>query len=217
MTDSEEFCEGVLRMLRHDLRTPLAAMVSLADLMSTDPASPPSERQARMLRMMRHSGEQLLEMLATMQQYADLQGPMPPPGPVSLASVLREAVDGARALAERRGVGLELETPEPVQVIGRAAQMHAMLEHLLRNAIQHTPCGGVVRVQAVCAPDSVALSVWDEGPGFSLEELGRPFQRGPGSREPGAGLGLAIVVQVAQLHGGTVEAGGGRVQVTLPR
>lgn len=217
MTDPEEFCEGVLRMLRHDLRTPLAAMVSLADLMATDPGSPPSERQARMLRMMRHSGEQLLEMLSTVQQYADLQGPLAAPQPVALTHLLRETVDAAQASAARRNIRVELKPGEAVELTGRRSQLAAMLEHLLRNAVQHTPAGGLVQVQTLCEPGSVVVSVSDEGPGFSLDALGRPFERGPAAREPGAGLGLAIVTQVAALHGGTVQAGDGRVRVTLPR
>jgi signal transduction histidine kinase len=83
------------------------------------------------------------------------------------------------------------------------------LANLLDNAIKFSPPGGIVTLGAAMHPDRVDLSVRDQGPGIPLDDRDRAterFFRGEAARHtPGAGLGLALVQAVAQLHGGTLS------------
>jgi two-component system sensor histidine kinase GlrK len=102
-----------------------------------------------------------------------------------------------------------------------------MIDNLLSNAIKFSPPGGAVRVAARCVHEQLELDVADSGPGISAEDRPRvfePFYRGELAAETlvkGTGIGLSVVREHAQLHGGTVEVvvdgqPGARLRVTLP-
>jgi signal transduction histidine kinase len=115
--------------------------------------------------------------------------------------------------------GGPLEAPV-APLLGDAGALRRLVDNLLHNAITYSPRRGRVDVELSDGGAELRLEVRDQGPGFSEEQLERvflPFVRGDDSR--GAGLGLAIVRQVATEHGGAAwaEPGpGGRVVVTLP-
>jgi cell cycle sensor histidine kinase DivJ len=100
-----------------------------------------------------------------------------------------------------------------------------MLINTLGNAIKFTPEGGRVIVSAAAAEGALQLDTIDNGPGFppgDREKLGRPFERGAGgARAEGTGLGLALVRELARLHGGSLSlldapGGGAQVRISLP-
>jgi signal transduction histidine kinase len=101
-----------------------------------------------------------------------------------------------------------------------------VLDHLLDNAVRHTPAGTPVRVAVEGAPDVVAVSVADAGPGVPAEMLAHLFERfyrGDTARgRGGAGLGLTVAAAIVQAHGGSMHAAqapptGLHVTVRLPR
>jgi len=142
--------------------------------------------------------------------------------PVDLAAVAREAEERLRPQAAAAGVTVAVEGGAAPATAdhGRALQV---VSNLLENAIRISPEGSAVTLAA--APG--AISVGDEGPGIPPEELPRAFERfhlraraGHGSPE-GAGLGLAIVRELSEAMGGSVEvenlpARGARFTVRLP-
>jgi signal transduction histidine kinase len=85
-----------------------------------------------------------------------------------------------------------------------------VLGNLLRNAIRHTPPGGIAAVTAAARPDGVTLEVCDTGEGIPPGELPhiweRFYQGANGRRDGGAGLGLALVKELVEAMGGRVEA-----------
>ena len=107
-----------------------------------------------------------------------------------------------------------------------AALIERAVANLIDNALRYTPEGSAVTLSAKAEADGVALTVADSGPGIAPQDLAHVFERffqGSRHREGRghAGLGLAIVRRVAQLHGGTVQAanraGGGAVfTIALP-
>lgn len=123
--------------------------------------------------------------------------------------------------ARARGIALELDVP-PLELRGDADALAILLRNLLDNALRHA--AGVVRVQARAADATVGLAVRDDGPGMTPEQRSRAFDRFyRGTESGGAGLGLALVKRVAELHGGSaafVDGLDGRglgVEVVLPR
>jgi signal transduction histidine kinase len=105
--------------------------------------------------------------------------------------------------APARGMAAALTVPGDQYMVQQA------LANLLDNAIKFSPPGGVVTLAAEPQADRIELSVCDRGPGIPLADRARAperFFRGEAARHtPGAGLGLALVQAVAQLHGGTLE------------
>jgi two-component system sensor histidine kinase TctE len=125
-----------------------------------------------------------------------------------------------RAIAKEIDLGLELTT---APVNGDALLIGELLSNLLDNAISYTPSGGRVTIRSACTAAYSVLEVEDEGIGIPAEEREKVFSRFyrvEGSPGEGCGLGLAIVHEIAHLHGGTVEIqmpAGGRGTLVVVR
>lgn len=145
---------------------------------------------------------------------------------VDLAALVRGQAETQAARAEQAGLGFDLVAPAaPVWVMGERAQLSALADNLVDNALKFTPAGGAVTVRLAVENDSVVLAVEDTGIGIPPDELPQLFRRFHRARNataiPGSGLGLAYIKAVAERHGGRVAAEnrdpGVRVTVTLPR
>jgi len=151
--------------------------------------------------------------------------------PVELGAIVGHVVDSARPGAEERGVQLDTMLARvPGIVVGDADRLEQVVRNLLSNAIKFTPRGGRVAVQlAGDEKQGATISVRDTGQGIAHDFLAHVFDRfrQDGSRalmraHGGLGLGLAIVRDLVELHGGTVraesggEGQGARFTVTLP-
>ena len=141
--------------------------------------------------------------------------------------VLEAAAGRARAAAQMDGRSIVVQGARPDGALVRADpdRIAQMLDNLVTNALRHGQ--GTITLSAEQHEDLVELHVSDEGPGFPPELIDRPFERfARGSdaraREPGSGLGLALVEAVAVAHGGYARArnreeGGADVWIALPR
>lgn len=152
--------------------------------------------------------------------------------PVAVVPIVQATAESLRAVAEAQGVTLSLQLPEglpPVQA--DPERLGQVLRNLLVNALQHTPAGGSVTVQAEETQEGVQVSVADTGRGIAPEDLPHVFERfwrGDPSRaraspwSEGTGLGLSIVQSLIAAHGGRIwvesELGKGSVfRFVLPR
>ncbi len=197
----------------HELRTPLTQLHTRAQLLErglADGGDPQLLRAdaGRLVAGTRHLGEIVQDLLLAAQLRA---GPVDA-GPVDLAELAREAVDAERVRADARGVRLRVEGDAPAPVRGVATPLRRVLAALLDNALAHTPAGGHVRIQLSTADrDTVSCVVTDDGEGFPDADRDVIFQRfargGHGDRRR-FGLGLALVREVVQAHGGSVRASG---------
>jgi hypothetical protein len=130
---------------------------------------------------------------------------------LSLASVdLRDLIAQAAARWAGRGAdgGIDLEVDalaEPVMIEADAAALASVLDHLIDNALAGTPSGGRVAIGAERAHGQVSLSVADTGRGIPFDVQARLFERFSGLEGAGAGLGLALVKALVELHGGWVS------------
>jgi two-component system sensor histidine kinase TctE len=196
----------------HQLRTPLSVLRTQVDfaLRETDPAEVRRallamheglDRAVRMANQMlalaRARDASLLEGGAVME-VVDL---------VELAQgVARQLLPSARA--KRLDFGVENQTT-PIPVLGSDWLLREALLNLVDNAIRYAPVGSAVTVHVLCDERHALLQVEDQGPGMNahdLERAGVRFRRGAaGKHLPGAGLGLAIVRTIAQMHGGSLR------------
>lgn len=136
--------------------------------------------------------------------------------PVELSTVVASAVETARPAAEARGVRLQVVLdPSAGQVSGDANRLQQVFWNLLSNAVKFTPKDGRVQVRLERVNSHVEIVVSDTGQGIAVEFLPHVFDRfrqadqTPARSHGGLGLGLAIVRQLVEMHGGTVSVASG--------
>ena len=197
----------------HELKTPLTVVGGMAETLVDDEM--PAEQR-------RHFAEAIVVNARRMQRIVDdlldlsrieSGGWQPNPTLVDLRAVAPEAVEAARAAAERKGVSLVLELPdEACCVWADPTAVRQILGNLVDNAVRYTSMGTVTVFTEVDAEGGTWLGVRDTGTGIPAAHLPRIFERfyrvDPArSREAGGtGLGLAIVRHLTEAHGGRVDA-----------
>ena len=213
----------------HELRTPLAALRTFNQLLMEGAADDPDAR-TEFLESSQGQIERLDWLAQNLLELSKLDS-----GLVLLdlrPDDLRAAVESAAhqhdALAERRGVKVELDLPpRPVRIRHDPPRIGQVVANLVGNAVKFTPRGGTVRVSVEATTDGARIDVVDTGVGIDPNELPHIFERfyrgsrANEARGSGSGLGLAIVRSIVDIHGGTVtvESGsstGSRFTVRLP-
>jgi signal transduction histidine kinase len=189
----------------HQLRTPLTALrLRLENLARDVPPEGEDELAAALAEVERLNG--LVDaLLALARADADAGAA----GRVELAALVHERADAWNALAEERGVRFAVLAQDGVAAHAAEERLRQALDNLLENAVEVSPRGGTVTLEARAAAPWVELRVRDEGPGLSAEERKRAFDRFWRARAgDGSGLGLAIVRRLVEADGGSVELQG---------
>jgi len=213
----------------HELRTPLAALRTFNQLLMEGAAEDPDARgeflesSAGQIDRLDWLAQNLLELskLDSGLVLLDLR-------PDDLRAAVESAAHQHDALAERRGVKVELDLPaRPVRIRHDPPRIGQVVANLVGNAVKFTPRDGAVRVSVEPTTDGARIDVADTGVGIDANELPHIFERfyrgsrANEARGSGSGLGLAIVRSIVDIHGGTVsvESGpgtGSRFTVRLP-
>jgi len=224
--ESERLRNSLLAAISHDLRTPLSALVGMADSLAMTQADPAS-RQAEIAASMREAALRMNSQVSNLLDMARLQS-----GQVQLNLQwlpLEEAVGSAlRAMEgtlDPRRVRVSLPPDLPLLHVD-AALFERVLCNVLENAGKYTPPGTPIEISAAVAGDRVRVMIDDRGPGLPRnreESIFQMFERGrKESATPGVGLGLAICRAIVEAHGGVITgetraAGGARFTIELPR
>ena len=197
----------------HEIRTPLNAVLGWARLLESKQVPPERADHAiaaivRNASALAHLIDDLLDMSRILKGAVRLAVQ-----PVDLTAVAQEALDAVRPLAAARHVQITFDaTAGSRTVSGDPDRLRQVIWNLLSNAIKFTPDGGRVDVVIASANDHVEIRVVDTGQGISPSFLPHVFERfrqaddATTQRHTGLGLGLGIVRQLAELHGGTVHA-----------
>jgi two-component system sensor histidine kinase PrrB len=223
---------GFAGNVAHELRTPLTSMQTNLEVLAANPGLPLHERNAIVTDVVDQQ-HRLLEALEALRLLArgDLAA-----GDLLEVTDLAEIVDGAVAQARARfpEATIELSIPaDPPPTAVWPEGVRVLLDNLIRNAVTHgaPPDGSTPRVAVSLTSEAGEwiLAVDDNGPGIPEAERAQVLQRfarGSGSRTVGSGLGLALVAQQAELHGGRVTIedapgfeggrGGARIAVRAP-
>ncbi len=197
----------------HELRTPLASIQGYTETLMDGALEDPAHNM-RFLGIIRHNAERLARLTADLltlsrieQKRQNLEFERYP-----VNSLIREAVDVVKPIAEKSGIHLETEfVAEGAGVWCDVESVSQVLSNLLDNAIKYTPAGGSITVGAHPAGQFFELYVRDTGAGIPAEDLPRLFERfyrvdKARSRElGGTGLGLSIVKHLVALHSGAVR------------
>lgn len=223
LASHEDLRRRMVSDVAHELRTPLTNLRCELEAIQDGLAAADPSRIASLHDEVLHLGR-LVDDLQDLA-LAESGGLQLQRGPLDLHALAAHVIDRFAAEAERRSISLSV-SGERVEVEGDATRVAQIIRNLVSNAFRHTPDGGAIRVRVTPHSDHVSLVVEDSGSGIPEGELERIFERfyrvdEARTRERGgAGLGLAIVRRLVELHGGRVWAENGspgaRFTVTLP-
>jgi len=198
-----------LAMLGHELRNPLAPIVTALDLAKLRGTSAIEARDIeRPVRQVQRLVDDLLDTARVARGTLVLEK-----RPLEISVAVRDAVEAVQPAVAEASHALRTDVPATgLTVDGDAGRLTQVVSNLLLNAVRFTDPGGVILVEGSRQGDQVVLRVSDNGQGIDAELLPRIFEAFVTSRAPGLphgaglGLGLAIVRNIVEFHGGTVSA-----------
>jgi len=218
-----------LAMLAHELRNPLAPIVSAATMLSNFELQPSMVQRAADI-IARQAGhmtsliDDLLDVSRVTRGKVELEFVE-----LDLKDVLADAIEQVRPLIEKHDHRLVLESmPAPLLVVGDRKRLVQVMTNLLSNAAKYTLEGGRIEVRLSTRGALIDVAIRDDGIGMSPELIASAFDlfsqgtRGLDRSQGGLGIGLALVRSLLKLHGGEVTAAsdgpgcGSTFRVTLP-
>lgn len=228
LTQVEELKSNFLRMMSHDLRTPLARIQGMANIVMTDPAQL-SESQRHAIETIRASSEELSDFIGSILSLGRIESKDVKLHLKSrdLNSLLREVIKKCEFLARRRGIEIRTEFEPMFSFKVDEDLIRQVFTNLIENAIKYSPDDAKILVSTEEVDGRAVVQVADQGIGIPKNDLPMVFDKFFRSRNArnseanGSGLGLYLVKYFVELHEGEVdvesESGkGSTFTVTLP-
>ncbi len=222
---TEQLRSTLLSTVSHDLRTPLAAITGAASALRARPSDADAEQRAELLDTIVEEAARLERLLANLLEMTRLEsaGVEPKREWVPLEEIVGAVLTRLEPQLEGREVKTDLPEDLPL-VAADPMLLEQLVLNLIENATKYTPPGSPIEIRGEARDGNVVLEVADRGPGFAPGSEARVFEkfyRGAHAGVPGAGLGLAIAMAIAQLHGGSLAAenrpgGGALLRLMLP-
>ena len=206
----DELKNDLVATVAHEFRTPLTSLRMAIHLCVEGAVGPVTEQQLDLLSAAREDCERLQRIVDDLLDLARIRAGLLElnPAPVDVPALLEQALAAVRSAAEQGDVQLEAQAEALAEpLVADRERLGLALQNLLSNAVRHTSRGGRVVLRAAPDEAGVRFSVQDTGEGIAAEYLPRLFDRFfrvPGGHGGSAGLGLSIVKDVAEAHGGTV-------------
>lgn len=222
--EGKNYVEHYVQTLTHEMKSPIAAIRGASDLL-TEEMSP--ERRMSFVENIRKETERLQNIIDRLLHLAALEGrkQLHDVEPVDLDTLVAEVIRNLSPQALAHGVRLVHRELGQATVKGERFLIETAVANLLQNAIEFSPHGGEVAVSVKRGVASVRVEVEDSGPGIPDYARERVFERfyslpRPSSGRKSSGLGLCLVREIAELHGGTIsiqprETGGTLAVLTL--
>ncbi len=209
LKENDRLRRELVSNISHDLRTPLAAMQGYLETLIIKTNSMSAEDREKYLRIVRKHTLRLGTLIEDLFDLSKLDSASVTPNfeTFSLSELIQDVAQEFRFESEQKDIDLSINLEsDPAYTVGDIGLIQRVLENLVRNAIRYTPEGGEVTISIAQHPETVAVSVADNGPGISEEDIPRIFDRfyraleGEEARLDSSGLGLAIVKRILDLH-----------------
>ncbi|PKN91919.1 MAG: hypothetical protein CVU44_16640 [Chloroflexi bacterium HGW-Chloroflexi-6] len=226
--DLDTLREDLAAMIYHDLRSPLANIVSSVEMLDT--MIPADERKSgdQVLRIARHSIDRIQRLIASLLDLNRLEQnqPIGEKQAIKPAELIAEAVEAVRPAAEGRNQRCVIDAPDNLPAVFVDVDMiRRVLINLAENAIKYSPESSEIQIIAQASPQGVQISVQDNGPGIPESDRERIFDKFTRLKKQGGpsglGVGLAFCKLAVQGHGGKIwiepaPKQGSRFIFTLP-
>jgi PAS domain S-box-containing protein len=203
-----------LSIASHELKTPLTSLLGYIDLMQRRAArsGDMSERDQRAMRVVGEQATRLNKLVGALLDLSRIEtGQLSiERGLVDMNALVRRLVDEAQPTTDRHTISFSGDE-EPIMLLGDELRLEQVVQNLIQNAIKYSPLGGPVTVLVERQGDNACVQVSDQGigiPAAAQSQLFRRFYRAPNADSEhisGMGIGLYVVKEIVELHGGTVE------------
>jgi two-component system NtrC family sensor kinase len=208
----------IAAQITHEIRNPLASIGLNAELLGDE--LPSGGEGRRLLTTISREVDRLSEITESYLRFVRL--PKPELEPEDPGALVAAVLEFTRAELAQAGISLELEVGQELpEIAADENQLRQALLNLVRNAREAMTAGGVLRVSVAAADGRLRLAVTDSGSGIAPQHVGKIFDPFFSTKEQGTGLGLALVQQIVNEHGGRIEVGnapggGTSFVITLP-
>ncbi|MBN1875384.1 MAG: GAF domain-containing protein [Anaerolineae bacterium] len=201
----------MIQNVSHELRTPLNLILGYTQMLTAGAVGTLNEQQQHILEVVYNRSKHLNRLI---QNLTSIQGRihLKQITPVDLVALIAQVVQEFQAFAQRQGVQFYIEMPPDMMPIpGDQERLHLVFTHLVENAIKFSPEGGNVFLQAEIRDDWAIIKIADQGIGIAAKHLSHVFERfyqvdGSTTRRfGGMGIGLALVWDIVEAHGGNVQ------------
>jgi signal transduction histidine kinase len=225
-TEVDRMKSEFLSTAAHELRTPMVSVFGFTELLLNRPVA--EERRREVLQTIHRQSSLLINMVNELLDLARIearQGKDLRPVPCRLGDLLDHAVGSLMVFGDERRAQVSTRHAEAMLRVD-PEKFHRALTNVLSNAFKYSPAGGEIslstRMGRIDQRTALGVCVQDQGIGMTAEQAGRVFERffraDPSGNIPGTGLGMSLVKEIIELHGGRVElnsAVGAGTQVTL--
>jgi two-component system, NtrC family, sensor histidine kinase GlrK len=201
-----------LRHMSHELKTPLANIREGTDLLLDGAVGALDVNQLEVASILRENALRLQRLIENLLSYSAWQSSASTVEMTRfrLDSLIGTVVDSQRLALAARNLTLDLQIAD-LQLVADRAKLKLVLDNLLSNALKFTPSGGTIHLHAFEAGRTTVIDLADTGPGIPPEERDKVFQAFYSGQTPqggplkGTGIGLSVVREFVQAHGGTIE------------
>jgi two-component system sensor histidine kinase CreC len=223
--EGRQHVERYTQTLAHEVKAPLAAIRGAAELLDENM---PAEQRQKFLANIRTESARIQRIIERLLELSSLEArkELRQTETFSAAQLATDAADVVRPACAAKGVTLTLRAGSDAKARGEGVLLREALVNLLQNAYEFSPAGGEMVLGWTVANGRVAFAVEDNGPGVPDYALPRVFERfyslpRPGTERKSTGLGLALVREIAHLHGGDATLvnrpeGGARAEFRVP-
>ncbi len=209
--------QEVLGFVAHELKNPVASMVTNARLLCDGYVGEITPQQRQKIERIAYNGQYLIGFIESYLDLAKVENAETSPAMVEISSladeVIRPAIELLHGQIEGRRMKLDIKVPDqPVVASGNAELLRVVLVNLVGNALKYGRELGRIRVDLAVEGGQGEVSVWNEGPGFPPQKRADLFQRFVRQNTPelirrkGTGLGLYTCWKIIQLHEGRIWA-----------
>ncbi len=224
LEEAERLKTNFLANVSYQLRTPLNTMMGFAEMLNQQYFGKLNERQLEYTNSMLEAGQRLVSLINDILDLSTIEAGFLKlyPTDVNLRELLERVagLTGEWALKQKLEISVVCEDPK-LTITADERRLKQVLLNLISNAFNYSPQGGKVTVSAVATGDFVTIGVRDTGMGIPAEEITHiftPFDKiasRKAQRRSGAGLGLTLVKNIVELHGGAVKVESREGQGTL--
>jgi PAS domain S-box-containing protein len=201
-----------LALVSHELRTPLTAIIGWIQILRTRELSP--EKNIRALESIERNARLQEEIIRDILDVSRIgRGQLSIKfEPIDLRGIVEDTLDTVRFTADAKSLQLESDLQDTPKVLGDRKRLHQVFSNLLSNAIKFTPEHGIIKISLEHDVSEIRIRVLDTGKGIGkqlLPHIFEPFIQGDSTttrQHGGLGIGLTIVHNLVQLHGGTIQA-----------
>ena len=217
-----------LRHMSHELKTPLANIREGTDLLLDGAVGPIDDNQREVASILRENALRLQQLIENLLSYSAWKARTSSVELTNfrLSSLVGTVIDSQRLAMAARSLTLDMHVAE-LDLVADRAKLKLVLENLLSNAIKFTPRGGTIHLHAYPDGATTVIDFADTGPGISPEERDKVFEAFYSGNTPqggplkGTGIGLSVVREFVEAHGGTVqivtgEYPGAHMRIRLP-